>query len=97
MRELPGAALLSGIAVCATGYAISSSYAYRRAPKSVAIITTLCIILVMFESLWNVLKVSAIERLVVVLTAMVNVGLTGALGSRDLCFVTVQEPCPCMA
>lgn len=82
VRELPGAALLSGIAACATGYAISSGYAYRRAPRLVAIIATLCVSVVMFESLWNVLSVSSVERFLVVLITMVNVGLTGALGSR---------------
>ena len=48
----------------------------------VAIIATLCVSVVMFESLWNVLSVSSVERFLVVLITMVNVGLTGALGSR---------------
>ena len=84
MRELPAAALLGGFGACAAGYAISSGYAYRRAPRLVAMIATLCISIVMLESLWNLIKVSPVERLTVVLITMVNVGLTGALGSRTM-------------
>jgi hypothetical protein len=47
-------------------------------------VATSCIFIVLFESLWNVLKVSPVERLVVVLTTMVNVGLTGTLGSLGM-------------
>lgn len=82
MRELPGIALLSGIVACSTGYAVSCGHAYSRAPRLIAIAGAFCIAIVLLESVWNVLRVSSVERLTVVLPSMVNVGLTWALGIR---------------
>ena len=51
-------------------------YAYTRSPTRVAMAATICIALVLLETLWNGLCISPPERLMVVLPMIVNAGLT---------------------
>jgi len=79
VRKSSQAVVLVSIAFCALGYSTCCMYAYRRSPARVAITATICVGLILLETLWNGLYISPFERLMVALPLAVNAGLTWAL------------------
>lgn len=75
--------LATGIAFCSALYAGSCMLIYCTAPRTVAIVSTACILLVFSETLWNSLNVSLVERLAVILPSFTNVGLSSVLVHRS--------------
>lgn len=76
--------LLGGLAISAAGYAVVGVFAYHRAQEYGSIISTMCILLILLETLWNGLMVSSEERLVIVMPCTLTVGLLVAIVCRSM-------------
>lgn len=70
------------ITLCSTIYAASCMRIYCTAPRAVATVSAVCILLVFFEAVFNSLQVTLVERLAVVLPTLVNIGLTWTIVLR---------------
>jgi len=70
------------ITLCSTIYAASCMRIYCTAPRAVATISAVCILLVFFEAVFNSLQVTLVERLAVVLPTLVNIGLSWTIVLR---------------
>ena len=68
-------------------------HVYCTAPRSVAIVLTACILPVFFETVWNGLNVTPVERLGVVLPSLINIGLSWIFfhQSRELPDLVLEE------
>jgi hypothetical protein len=68
--------------IATAGYAMCCVLVYHRASELVAITATLSTLVVVAESLLNTLRLTPVERIMVVLPTVLNVGLTWALACR---------------
>jgi len=67
--------LLGGLVVSTAGYTLATIAVHRRAPDAIAMVSALCIILVLSEGWLNALRVTPAERILVVMPAIVNLGM----------------------
>ncbi|KAF2624681.1 hypothetical protein BU25DRAFT_132083 [Macroventuria anomochaeta] len=74
--------LFSCIALGSTVYTASCMRIYCTAPRSVAIVSAACILLVFSEACLNGLRVTPVERLAVVLPTLINIGLSWVILHR---------------
>jgi hypothetical protein len=68
--------------ISAAGYAVCCVLVYYRAPELVAITSVLSVFTVVSESLWNAIRVTPAERIMVVLPTVLDVSLILALACQ---------------
>jgi hypothetical protein len=68
--------------IATAGYAMCCVLVYHRASELVAITATLSTLVVVAESLLNTLRVTPVERIMVILPTVLDVGLTWSLACR---------------
>lgn len=83
-------------ALSTIGFSASCVVVYRRVPNLLAKISTCCILLVLLESWQNILQVLMVERMLVVMPAVMSGAIFGALVCRTMVRnkVSVSKTCP---